>query len=82
MMSKRVDAELCFGTDLEEFLPGSMGIKVVRSDYGLDYRHVVVYVDGGHVSGDIHMYSTECINFHYTLEVYDEKGVKRHKTTW
>ena len=57
-MSKRRDGELCMGNELEEFVAGSKGITVLRSKYGLDYRHVSVFVDGGHVSGDVHMYST------------------------
>lgn len=81
-MSKRRDGELCIGNELEEFIAGSRGIKVGRSSYGLDHRHVVIYVDGGHVSGDVHMYSTECLNFHYTLEEYDDEGKRRGKLTW
>jgi hypothetical protein len=81
-MSKRRDEQLCIGNELEEFLTGSRGIKVEKSNYGPDYRHVVVYVDGAHVSGDVHIYSTDCLNFHYTHEIYDDEYKRRGKITW
>lgn len=81
-MSKRSAAQLCEGNYLEEFLSGSKGIRVRDSKYGDNYRHVVIFVDGGHVSGDVCIFSTECLDFHQTLEQYDDKGNRKGKIVW
>lgn len=78
-MGRRRDSELCKGNELEQYLSGSRGISVKKSQYGDDYLHVSIYVDGGHVSGDVNRFTNEVKNLHRTLEVYDKDGRHRSK---
>jgi len=76
MASRRGVEEICAGTEMEKWLPGRRGEKVVVD--GDDF-HVTLYVDGEHISGNVHRYSTRLSKLHVSIHAYNEKGERLPK---
>lgn len=71
MARRRGADEICRGTELERWLSGRRGERVQNMG---DHFHVTLYVEGGHVSGNVDKYSTRTWEVHGRIRNYNPDG--------